>query len=294
MNATPRLHRSFSAAWSRDLLLMTKPRIGLMVGLVTFLGYRWAGVDHGAAHLLHTVVGVLLLAGASSVLNQVLERDLDARMERTRGRPLPAGRLRVSHAVIFGIGISVLGAVELGWFVGSLTSLLTVATLLAYLLVYTPLKTRTHLNTLVGAVPGAMPPLIGWAAATGSLDLHAAILFGLLFLWQLPHFLAIAWLYRDDYRAGGFRMLSRDDADGSLTARQMLLQSLGLLALSLFPVALDQSGGGYGVAALIGGTLLVAGSLWFSRTRTDRAARSVLSISLVYLPVLLCLLSFSR
>lgn len=275
----------------RDLIAMTKPRIAVMVLLATLCGFTLAEPGAvGSPSLPAALIGVLLAASSSSVLNQVMEREQDGRMERTRDRPLPAGRMGAAAAATWGVALGVAGVVLLARFANDLTAGLAAATLLAYLLVYTPLKRKTSLNTVVGAIPGAMPPVLGWTAAAGRLEAGALCLFAILFLWQLPHFLSIAWLYRDDYRRGGYRMLPLYDQDGSLTARQMVLHCVGLVLVSLVPYAIALGGGGYLAGALILGVLFLVATLRFDRDRTPGAAKVVLRASLVYLPGLLALL----
>jgi protoheme IX farnesyltransferase len=267
-----------------------------MVLLATFCGFFLADPAgaRGEAALLAALAGVLLAAASSSVLNQVIEREPDGRMERTRDRPLPAGRLSAATATVWGAALGAGGVLLLARFANALTAALAASTLLAYLVVYTPLKRRTALNTVVGAIPGAMPPVLGWTAAAGRLESGALCLFAILFLWQLPHFLSIAWLYRDDYRRGGYRMLPFYDPDGTLTARQMVLHCAGLVMVSLVPYGIALAGGGYLTGSLFLGALFLAAALRFGRTRTEEAARSVLRASLVYLPVLLALLVLGR
>jgi protoheme IX farnesyltransferase len=271
---------------------MTKPGIAAMVLLSTGVGAYLAAPEPLSLGLwFGAILGVGLAGSASSVLNQVLERDLDARMQRTSDRPLPAGRLTARQATLFGI---VLGSVGVGLLLrltNPLTAALAAATLLAYLFIYTPLKQKTSWNTLAGAVPGAMPPLLGWTAVRGEIELGGLVLFVLLFLWQLPHFLSIAWLYRDDYRRGGFRMATLHDSGGERTGRSMTVCCAFLLVASLLPTLTGMAGSLYLVGALaFGGWFLVSCMLfWKHRTRT--AARSVLGASLAYLPVALGLLA---
>lgn len=278
-----------AASLKRDLSALVKPRITLLVVLTTVVGYFLAAPRIETGVLLHTLVGTALLAAASSVLNQVLERRTDALMHRTRERPLPTGRLSPVVASLLGTGMALGGIAELYYFVNLLTALLGAATLFLYVFVYTPLKPYTSLATLVGAVPGAMPPMMGVSAATDALPLIAWLLFGLLFLWQMPHFLAIAWLYREDYERGGLPMLSVGDADGR-TARQAVLYAATLLPLSLFPSVLGITGFFYFLGAGLLGLIFIWGSIAFSRTPDTRAARRLLLISVIYLPIVLTLM----
>jgi protoheme IX farnesyltransferase len=240
--------------------------------------------------LLHTLLGTALVAGGTNALNQLRERDVDARMERTRRRPLPSGRVTPRAAGWFAAAISIAGVVYLGVAVNLLTAGLAALTLVSYVFLYTPLKRRTSLNTLIGAVPGALPIVGGWTAAGGSLDTAVAALFWILFLWQLPHFLALAWLYREDYRRGGFAMLSVDDPEGRATARMVLLYAVALIPVSLVPSLVGLTGALYFAGALILGALYaISGvALVFGVTR-PRAWR-VFAASIIYLPALLALL----
>lgn len=278
-----------AASLKRDLSALVKPRITLLVVLTTVVGYILAAPRVEPAVLVHTLVGTALLAAASSVLNQVIERRIDALMVRTRERPLPSGRMNAQAALLLGVALSLLGMAELYFFVNLLTAALGAATLALYVFAYTPLKPYTSLATLVGAVPGAMPPMMGVAAAADALPLIAWLLFGLLFLWQMPHFLAIAWLYREDYERGGLPMLSVGDADGR-TARQAVLYAATLLPLSLLPSVVGLTGPFYFVGAVLMGLVFVWSSLQFGRSLKTEAARRLLLVSVVYLPVVLALM----
>jgi protoheme IX farnesyltransferase len=275
-----------------DYLELTKPRIAVLVLFTVAAGAMLAA--GGRVHLpvlLHALVGTGLVAAGASALNQLLERNTDARMRRTENRPLPAGRLHPLEVLAFGCG---LGFVGVAYLVVSLqrpwAALVAAVTFVSYVCIYTPLKRRTPLNTLVGAVPGALPPLIGWTAVRGTIDPEALTLFFIIFLWQVPHFLAIAWIYREDYARARLRMLPVLDADGTRTARQMLTCSLALLPASLAPVLF----GGAGLVYLGGAILLGAFFLWravgFTRDHSVARARRVLRGSLVYLPALFALL----
>ncbi len=275
-----------------DLLELTKPRIAVLVLFTVAAGALLAG--RGVADwavLLHVLCGTALVAAGASALNQFLERHTDALMARTENRPLPAGRLQPIQALVFGVFAGVAGLAYLAvtlrqpW-----TVLVAAITFLSYVFVYTPLKRVTWLNTLVGAVPGALPPVIGWTAVRGGVDAAAGALFLILFLWQLPHFLAIAWMYRDDYARAGLVMLPVVDPAGRRTARQMTGSCLALLAVSLVPVATSSCGPVYAAGALTLGLGFLAATVGFARTRSEADARRVLRASLVYLPVLLALL----
>jgi protoheme IX farnesyltransferase len=278
-----------------DRLELTKPRITAMVVFTTGVGFLMASRGPlRPALLAATLVGTALVAAGAAALNQVLERGTDAAMERTRHRPLPAGRIAPVDASVFGGLITTAGLAVLLGFCGRLAAGVALATWASYLFVYTPLKKRTPLATLVGAVPGALPPVIGWSAARDSVDLGAFILFAILFLWQVPHFLAIAWLYRDDYARAGFPMLPVLDREGSFTARQALVHSLALLAVSLTPVVAGMAGGLYLAGAFALGGALTVFSARLLGARDVGSARRLFLASLVYLPALSCLLVAAR
>jgi protoheme IX farnesyltransferase len=243
-------------------------------------GSRWVG-------LLYVLIGTGLTAAASAVINQWIEIDRDRRMPRTRNRPLPAGRISPREALIFGVILGIAGLTFLALFTNLLTFWLGVGTLVSYLAVYTPLKTRSTLNTIVGAVPGALPPVMGYAAGAGVLGPGAVALFGILFLWQMPHFLAIATLYREDYRVGGYRMLPVVDPDLSATSRQILIYCAALLLVSITPSLFGLTGILYAASALLLGTgFAMAGGL-FALTRSRQDARTLFFASIIYLPLLL-------
>lgn len=275
-----------------DLVELTKPRITLMVSVTTAAGFLLA-LPPGTlpmARFLHTVIGTGLVAAGSAVLNQYVEREIDRRMRRTAGRPLPSGRIEPDLALLWGALLGSTGIVELALAVHPLSALLAAATLVAYVFVYTPLKTRTSLATIVGALPGAAPPLIGWTGATGEVALGGWILFAILFLWQLPHFLAIAWLFRDDYRAAGMPLLTVDDPDFRRTARQSALWTVALLPVSFLPSAIGLAGAAYLVGALLLGAAFLAVALGFARLPSPSSARRLLLASVTYLPALLAVL----
>lgn len=271
----------------KDYIELTKPRITWLILMSTGIGYYF-GLT-GAADwvvLLHTLIGTGLLASGTATLNQWYERDADALMRRTGRRPLPSGRIRPRDAFIYGILLVAAGMVELAWGVNTLAAIIGFATVASYLCLYTPMKQRTWWSTTVGAFPGAMPPLIGYAAAHGRLTPEAWTLFVIVFLWQFPHFYAIAWMYRDDYARAGIRMLPVVEPDGRSTARQILLFALLLIPASLLPGFLRMSGILYLGAALLLG-------LWFLRSaravvqeRSHASARGVLRASVLYLPLL--------
>jgi len=278
-----------------DLLALTKPRVVVMVLVTTLVGYD-VGLTGPADYLrmIHLLIGTLLAAGGTLALNQYCERDVDARMGRTRARPLPAGRLQPLEALLFGVALTTLGTGYLAALVGVLVALVTAATAILYLFAYTPLKQRTPLCTLVGAVPGALPPVAGWAAARGDVTLGAWVLFGMLFLWQLPHTLSIARLYREDYARAGMRLLPVIDPDGASTERQIVLACMGLLTVSLLPTVIGWTGPLYLAGALVLGLAFAAVGIVQALAPSARAARRVLLVSLLYLPLILGLLAFDR
>ena len=278
-----------------DFVALTKPRVVVMVLVTTLVGY-YLGLAGSADYLrmLHLLIGTLLAAGGTLALNQYRERDLDARMDRTRTRPLPAGRLQPIEAWLFGVGLTMLGTAYLAALVGPLVALVTLATTVLYLFAYTPLKLRTPLCTLVGAVAGALPPVAGWAAARGDVAPGAWVLFAILFLWQLPHTLAIARLYRDDYARAGVRVLPVVDPDGASTERQVVLACVALVSVSLLPAAAGWTGPIYFAGALLLGVAFSAVGVVQALLPSPRAARHVLLASLLYLPLLLGLLAFDR
>ena len=278
-----------------DLVALTKPRVTIMVLLTTVVGYYvgLAGApDYG--RLLHLLVGTCLAAGGALALNQYWEREVDARMHRTRSRPLPAGRLEPREALLFGVAITVIGVLDLAVGVSPLAALVTAAITAIYVLGYTPLKLRTPLCTVVGAIPGALPPVTGWVAARDELALGAWILFGIVFLWQLPHTLAIARLYRDDYARAGIRLLPVVDAEGSSTERQIVTSCLALLIVGPLPVVLGLAGVFYLLAAFALGAVFVILATWQALQPSAEAARRVLFASLLYLPLLLTVLALDK
>lgn len=271
---------------------LTKPRITWLILMSTAAGYFFGRQESWEAwRLLHTLLGTALMASGTAALNQWSEREVDARMRRTRNRPIPAGRVTPRRALVFGVAISLAGFLQLWSGANLLAALCGLATLLLYLLAYTPLKTRTPHATAVGAIPGAMPPLIGYAAASGRLDAPAWALFLILLFWQFPHFLAIGWMYREDYARGGIRMLPVVDEEGVRTARQALLFSLLLIPTGLLPSLVGMTGSSlYAAGAvLLGGTLAWAARS-FARLRTAGAARRLLRATVLYLPALYLLM----
>jgi heme o synthase len=275
-----------------DYLELTRPRMAVMLLFTVAAGFGLASAGTpDFALLLHTVFGTALVVAGASALNQLFERRTDAKMERTRHRPLPAGRLQPQAVLLFGSGLAVAGLVYLAVTVRQpLTVMVAAIALTSYVFLYTPLKRTTTLNTLVGAIPGAMPPVIGWTAVTNSFDPAAALLFVFLFFWQVPHFLAIAWIYREDYARAGLRMLPVLDPSGDRTARHMVSYCLAMLLVSMLPSALGWTGPVYLLGATVLGGGFLASALGFWRSRTALQARRVLRMSLVYLPSLLMVL----
>lgn len=278
-----------------DWVELTKPRITTMVLFTTLVGFATSSPER--VHLPDLAIALLgtgLVASGAAVLNQVLERDTDALMLRTRDRPLPGGRVSPTDASVFGGALSVLGLGVLYGASHPLAAGVAALTLVSYLAVYTPLKRRTPFSTLVGAVPGALPPVIGWAAARGSLDGGAWVLFAILFLWQIPHFLAIAWLYRDDYARAGFPMLPVVDREGAFTARQAVVHCLALLLVSLAAAAAGLGGPWYLGGAFVLGVALTLFALRLAFARSLPAARGLFLASVLYLPALCSLLLAAR
>jgi protoheme IX farnesyltransferase len=279
----------------RDYLELTKPRITLLILVCTAVGY-WFGCGF-AFHwtiLAHALLGTALLASGTSALNQWYEVESDAKMRRTRRRPLPAGRIKRSHGLAFGLLLSVAGFADLWQGTNLLAAALGLFTLLSYLLLYTPLKQRSPACTTVGAIPGAMPPLIGYAAAGHGLDTGALALFLILFVWQFPHFDAIAWMYREDYARGGIRMLPVIEPDGVSTVRRVLVCSLLLIPISLVPLFLGMTGALYAGAAIAAGLGVLYFGARLSRQRTLPRARRLLLATVLYLPALLCVMVLDR
>jgi protoheme IX farnesyltransferase len=289
--SVPGADRSRSVARSNrafDFLALTKPRLNLLVLATTLAGlYLASPAGVTLALAVHTLVGTALVAGGAAALNQVWERETDRRMRRTSSRPLPRGRLRVAEGTWFGVGLSVVGLIELALWTTPGAAIVAAATLISYVLIYTPLKTRTSLATLVGAVPGALPPVIGWAAATGTITLPTIVLFGIVFLWQMPHFLAIAWMYKDDYASAGIPLLPVVEPDGRRTGRQALLYTAALWPVSILPAVVGLAGAPYSAIAASLGMVFIWLSLVFARDRSADSARQLFLFSITYLPLLL-------
>ena len=278
---------------------LTKPRITWLILMSTGVGYYFGlrGVWNTRAGwllMLNTLLGTGLIASGTAALNQWFERVADGKMRRTAMRPLPAGKVTAGRALGFGIVVALAGYLELTFFVNVLTGLLGLLTLAGYLFVYTPLKQRSHLSTVIGAVPGAMPPLMGYAASYGALTPEAWALFAILFIWQFPHFLAIAWMYREDYARAGIRMLPVVEPDGLSTARQIVLYASTLIPISLFPVLLGMTGKVYLVGSLLLGAWFLYTGVRVAFDRTNIRARKVLLASVIYLPMIYGLMVFDR
>jgi protoheme IX farnesyltransferase len=281
--------------WWGDLAELFKIRLTFLVLFTTLAGFylgQPGATDY--ALLFHTLLGTALVAASAAGLNQLLERDIDAKMRRTENRPLPGGRMHPDEVLLVSFFCGVAGLFYLLGFVNLPTSLLAALTLGLYVFAYTPLKSRSTLNTLVGALPGALPPVIGWTAARGEIVFESAQLFAVLFLWQIPHFLAIAWLYRADYEAAGLKMLPVLDPEGRSTGRQAIIHILALIPVTLFPSFWGVTGTFSAYAALI----LGAGFLWFAvqfyRDRSDRTARRLFFASIAYLPLLLAIMAYDK
>lgn len=278
--------------WPADIAALAKPRIAVMVLFTVAIGALLA--QRGApdlGQLLHTLIGVGLVACSANSLNQYLERHTDGLMRRTESRPLPSGRMSPTEVLIVGMALGVGG---LGYMLLTvhqpLATLMTAITLVTYVGIYTPLKRKTTLNTLIGAVPGALPPLIGWTSVTGRLDQEGLALFAIVFLWQIPHFLAIAWLYRDDYGRAGLRMLPVADFEGRATARNMMTYAWTLTLVSLWPVLIGAAGPMYAIGAIFLGLSFLASTVGFAYEKSQYQARRVLHTSLLYLPAIFALL----
>ncbi len=276
-------------------LELTKPRITFLIVLTAAAGFALASpgrVDYRA--MLTAMVGIALLSSGIATLNQYMERDLDGLMRRTANRPLPSGKLLPWEALAFGGGLTVLAEIYLAALVNPLSAVLGLTVISGYLFGYTPLKTRTSLSTFVGAFPGAVPPLIGWASARGTIGVEAWVLFAILFLWQFPHFLAIAWMYREDYTRAGILMLPVVEPDGRVTGQQIVLYTVMLLPVSLLPTLLGTAGKIYFVGAVVLGLAFLCFSLRAAFSKSRQAARQLLLASVIYLPLLFILMVLDR
>lgn len=270
---------------------LTKPRITFLIVLTAAAGFALATkgrIDY--LRMVSAMIGIGLLSSGIATLNQYMERDLDALMRRTADRPLPSGKVSPWEALVFGTGLTVLAELYLAVLINPLTALLGLTVIAGYLFAYTPLKTKTSLSTLVGAFPGAVPPLIGWTAARGELSIEAWVLFAILFLWQFPHFLAIAWMYREDYARAGILMLPVVEPDGKITGQQIVIYTLMLLPVSLLPTVLGVSGKAYFVGAIILGLVFLYSSVRAAFSQSRQEARRLLLASVIYLPILFILM----
>ncbi len=291
-DAPPALSRASFASFVE----LTKPRITFLIVLTSAAGFSLGskGSPLDYAGLFHVLLGVALLSSGIATINQYMERALDGRMRRTAARPLPAGKLSPAQALVFGAALTVVAEIYLSVFVNLLTAALGLAVVAGYLCLYTPLKTRTSLSTVVGAFPGAMPPLLGWSAATGTLTTEAWALFAILFMWQFPHFLAIAWMYREDYARAGILMLPVVEPEGRLTAQQIVIWTLLLVPVSLFPAVLGTTGKIYFYGAFVLGLLFLLTSIHTAVTNSRQGARRLLLASVLYLPLLFGLMVFNK
>jgi protoheme IX farnesyltransferase len=284
-----------SSSRASAYVALTKPDVSFLVVMTTLAGYYLG--SRGAldwARMFHTVFGTTLVAAGTSALNHYIERSSDAFMRRTASRPLPAGQLRPRDAAIFGVSLVVLGTIYLAVVAGPLAAGLGLFTSVSYLALYTPLKKRTTLATAVGAIPGAMPPLIGWVAARGSLSKEACLLFAIMVLWQFPHFFAIAWMYREDYARAGIKMLPTVDPQGTRTFRQIIGAAILLLPVSLFPALMGMAGVPYFFGAVVLGFMLIQLCLWASANRTNVRAKWLMHATVLHLPLLLGLMMYDK
>ena len=278
-----------------DYVDLAKPRITLLVVLTGAVGYFMASrTGLSLPGLLHSMFGIALVSASAGVLNQVMERDADAKMTRTANRPIPAGRVSPESGLVYGTVLGLGGVLYTALFLNMTVALLAAVTLGSYVFIYTPLKRVTTLNTLVGAIPGALPPVGGWAAATGMVSREAGVLFLIVFIWQIPHFLAIAWLLRSDYAKAGFKMLTVDDHDGRITGRHITLGALALIPVSLAPTLLGMTGAVYFTGALALGLAFGAVSLWMAYRPSTVRARWLFLASIIYLPALLATMMVDR
>jgi heme o synthase len=298
------MSKGHTSRFMRDYVELTKPRITWLILMSTAIGYFF-GLPRASAwrpflanvdllSLFHTIVGTGLIASGTAALNQWYEREADRRMRRTARRPLPAGRLSADRALVFGVALSIAGFLELWLGVNLLSGLIGAFTLASYLFLYTPLKQRTWWSTTVGAIPGAMPPVIGYAAASGRVSHEAWVLAAILFLWQFPHFYSIAWMYKDDYARAGIRMLPVVEPDGRSTARQIVVYGMALIPVSLMPALMGMSGDLYGVGALLLGLWFLYSGVRVALERNKVRARNVLMASVLYLPLIYGLMLVDR
>jgi protoheme IX farnesyltransferase len=278
-----------------DYVTLMKPELTLL-SVATALGGVYLGSNGHIqlAMMFHTLFGTLLVGGGAGALNQFIERKYDAMMRRTENRPLPSGRLAPLEALLFGIALCVLGIVELTLFTNALAGLLALLTLVTYLFLYTPLKRITWVSTIIGGIPGALPPMIGWAAARNEITIEAWILFGILFLWQMPHFFSLAWMYRKDYERAGYPMLPVLDEEGNRTSLQIMIYCIGLIPVSLLLTLVGQLGWVYFAGAASAGAAFLYIAFELFETRSNHSARKLFFASLLYLPVLLAFMVMDK
>ena len=276
-------------------IALTKPEVSLLVLMTTGAGfYMGARGPMPWLHMLHVIFGTMMIAAGTAALNHYIERESDRFMRRTASRPLPTGQLTPAEALRFGLALALAGAVDLYYSAGSIACLLGVFTSLSYLLAYTPLKKRTVWATFIGAIPGAIPPMIGWTAATGELGTGAWLLFAIVFLWQFPHFHAISWMYREDYARAGILMLPVVDKDGTRTFRQIVLYAASLVAVSLLPAIMGFAGMLYFFGALVTCTGLVQVCLWAASAKTNTRAKWLMHATVLHIPILLGLMMYDK
>lgn len=292
--ANPPSKHSVFARRATDYVELVKPRLVVMILITTAAGFYLGAQTVDWLRCLHTLIGAGLTAAGVLGLNQYLERDVDAQMKRTQGRPLPDGRMNPLEALLVGAVLTGGGMLYLTFIVNVLSGLVISLIVISYLFLYTPLKRKTSLCTLIGAVPGALPPVVGWVAARGSLTGEAWVLFTILFLWQIPHSLAIAYIYREDYAKAGFRLLPVIHPDGASTCRQIVINCVALLGIGLLPALYNIAGGIYFFAALLAGAGFLAVGIYLARTRSVKAARYLLYASLLYLPLVFITMALDK
>lgn len=275
-------------------LELVKPRILVLLLLIALAGFGIASQNWQSKILIHLSLGIALIGAATGTLNQWWERDSDADMLRTKERPLPTNRITTTKALIFGLLTSVLGVCYLGYFINPLSGLIGLLTIISYVFLYTPLKSKTSLSTVIGAFPGASPPLIGWVAVHNQIDTPAIVLFLIMFLWQFPHFLAIAWMYREDYQKAGIKMLPILEPEGFATGRQILLYGLVLLPISLLPTIIGLCGTVYFIGALLLSSWYLYHSFLTAKLRSWQQAKNLLKVSVIYLPLLFLLMLLDK
>src|ERR1700681_225869 len=283
------------SARANAYVALAKPDVSFLVLMTTAAGY-YMGVRGPVnwLHMIHTIFGTMLIAAGTAALSHYIERESDRYMRRTALRPLPSGVLKPREALVFGVALAIAGAVDLYVAAGALASGLGIATSLAYLLAYTPLKKRTVWATFVGAFPGAIPPMIGWVAASGRLDLGAWLLFAILFFWQFPHFYSIAWMYREDYARAGIRMLPVVDPEGVRTFRQITITAAALIGVSLLPSVAGMTGGFYFFGALVLSVSLLRVCLWAAQAKTNTRAKWLMHATVIHIPLLLALMMYDK